>query len=267
MADGPGHRQHSEVPDGVVVPPRDDGPQVWMQKLSAVETERTRAHAATQRARVVGALEDVRNDSVAVLLRTAQTLSRDVLINGTVACSYIKHMMEAVREVAADPQWQDKQEVLDRTDRTTLDEDSGTRLAEYNLEYFKRIHAGIVALDARLRAELERQTDAVLRQLYIGAFIEQRAATVTAKESQVARIVAAARMCQADPDDQGSYANVDHSGCKHEPLFVDEPVVDGSAGPLLNRDGSPRALTAYEQVRSLPDAVFAIYARAADSVS
>lgn len=216
--------------------PEDPGALLWVQKLNGFELDESRKEAQVVRARTVLALRQEGSDEVNALTDAVSRLDKDRLIAGIVSSLYTKHVGEASAAIAADPEWAERMDIMERTDRNAVPEDERRVVDKINADYLDTLNQKILDLDKAERERLEDEDDEAVRRAYIDSFIESRAAAVFLREMRYVECFYGVRMCDAkqkDPEN-GNY-DWDHKECSHERLYDDIEEARQMPDELLNQ--------------------------------
>lgn len=223
---------------GEVVQPDVDDPEalLFVQKLNGFELDEARKEAQVVRARTVLALRQEGSDEVNALTDAVSRLPKDRLVTGIVSSAYTKHVGEASNAIHSDPEWSERLDILERSDRDLLPDDERKVVDEINAAYLEALNDRITALDQAEHSRLMDEDDEQVRKAYIDSFIESRAASVFLREMRYVEAYYGVRMCDGkQKDPEGGNYSWDHKDCAHERLFDSIEEARQMPDELLNQ--------------------------------
>lgn len=223
---------------GEVVQADPDDPEalLYVQKLNNFEQDEARREAQVVRARTVLALRQEGSDEVNALSDAVGRMPLDRLIDGIVSSKYTKHVGEASNSLHGDPEWFERLDILERTDRDSVAEEEKKVVDQINHDYLDALNLKIADLDEAERARLTDMGEEQVRQEYVESFVESRAAAVFLREMRYVECYYGVRMCDAtQKDPENKNYDWDHSACSHERLFDNLDEARAMPDELLNQ--------------------------------
>lgn len=193
-----------------------DGSLLWAQVLNPFEKDEATHDAQLARARMVMAIKE--GDEREKVIAAFQSDGRAVSVEKLADVKAQSEIAKIVDEIAADPEWSERVEIMDRSDdimSRPLEDAERDLLAKINEEYIKEV------VD-RQRAEYEYQVDRFEKmseedfiEEYCDAWMERRAADVARSEYQLSERWYAIRACEGVVTEDGTY---NHDACESHKL-------------------------------------------------
>lgn len=218
--------------EGRVIRLHEDDDPLWVQKLNTFEQDEARRMAQAARARTLMALRREGGDEWTAITDSVAQMSRERMVTGIVGGLYTRHIGKASTDLYADPEWQERLDIMDHSIRETLPEDERAVLDEITTAYLAELQTRKAALDADETERLNTLPEDKLREEYIDTFIETRGTAVFMRDMRFAEVLFGVRMCDAESRDDGSW---DHGSCSHDQFYDDLEEVRRLPDALMNR--------------------------------
>ncbi len=186
---------------------------LWIKKPNAFELADIQRDAAAARSRRRITLADDHEEILAVRMRLQGMKREDVereIAEGDRSTAW----MQAVDDVAADPQWTERLELLKREpglDTPPTDEERQA-MEDLNKAYLEAVDEATDKRIADRLKDLEDLDEDELHDLYVDTWRDQASRVTGQAEYARAEIYICARDCEAERDGNGGY---NHAKCLH----------------------------------------------------
>lgn len=239
--------------EGVVAPLKaSDGSEVivWLNKLSAFESEQAAHEGRIARARVMLAIKEIGTPEADLFALVSQDAKLDTLITALLDAKDNERTVKVIRELHSDKEWKDKLEVLEWSSEqiAAMAEDDpevavvSKVLGEYQGEIIKRVEY----LRNEMRQELLALPEAKVREMHTESYAENVGIGAFIREQAKSQVFYSLRVCQATRDDSGRWR---HTKCNHQTRWLDSrDEVDQLPESLLRQ-----VRDAYEKLNMAPD--------------
>jgi hypothetical protein len=195
-----------------------DGSVIWVQVLNPFEKDEATHDAQLARARMVMAIKE--GDEREKVIGAYRTDGREVSVEKLAEVRSTSEIGKIVDEIAADPEWKERVEIMDRSDdimALPLEDEERKVLTKINEDY-------IAEVVDRQKAEYEYQVDRLTKmseedfiEEYADAWTDKRATAVARAEYQLTELWYAARACEGVKGEDGTW---NHDACESHSLRV-----------------------------------------------
>lgn len=200
-----------------------DGTVMWVSALNPLEMDEARELAATARARMILALEEIGSDEQAKALAEFAMLDNEQKVRALLSMKRNESMRQALLDIASDPDWEQKLEIIERREAIMA---SAPEAAERELltkiteEYFAEITHRVDENETFQREKYQAMEPEPLKHEWLMLYREQKGDLANIREFQFTQGWYAARCCEAVQPERGG--EWDHSGCDHSERVYEE---------------------------------------------
>lgn len=182
----------------------------------------------------------------AFLARTRQEAAQELL-----GAKESQFFLKATEEIEADPEWQEKLEILKRADTDEYPEGDPQReqVAELNREWLAEVNRKQAEEVEYQAGVYERMPIEELKDAYCGEWLERRASGIGLEAYNVHEVLYGARCCEAKPDENGEFPEGAHEECDHrERVYLEknEVMEDGELYELIRKAYNDISMTVRE---------------------
>lgn len=205
---------------GTEVVLEEDGPDgpvlVWVSKLNPFEQEEARKDGSVGRARAQMVLDDPMSPEMAVFTQALEGRSTSDIIDALVYAKQNEDYVEALDDIKALEDWQDKLAILERGDAQLadmsrpMDDDERELQTKLNQEYMAKVQELLTAKQAERRREFEAMSDDEVREAYRKQYRDTTASQGFLTEYKISEMFYSLRDCEATKGVNGRW---DHSRC------------------------------------------------------
>lgn len=187
-----------------------NGKQVWVQALNSFEMEECRTAARVARARLVNVLRQPDSDEAQVVRAQFRDGRREEAIRNLVDSRQDEITLKISMEIDADPEWQ---EVIDLVSRSKdiasrgPTEEEAKALEESSHKYVAFINRRVQEETDLLTKEMEALDDQQLEDAILDNYIRREGDRIAMDEYRLAEMALAARTCDAEMDDNGTWVH------------------------------------------------------------
>lgn len=194
-----------------------DGSVIWLQVLNPFERDECTHDAQIARARMVMAIKE--GEEREKIVGAFQQDGRDTTIDKLADSKATAHVAKIVDELAADPEWRERVEIMDRSSDILASSEQAEKdlLTRINEEYLREVVERQKAEYEYQVDRMKRMTDEDLLEEYVEAWIDRRAQDVARAEYQLTEVWYAARVCEGVKQEDGSW---NHEACESHVLNV-----------------------------------------------
>lgn len=200
---------------------QEDGPDgpvlVWVSKLNPFEQEEARKDGSTGRAMAVMRLDDPSSPEMAVFGQALEGREAPAIVDALVYAKQNEDYVQALDDLKAMEDWQDKLLVLERGDELLDDagaevsDEQRSELAELNQQYMRKVDELTKGHQDARREVFEGMDDEGLRAAYREEFRRTTGSQGFLSEYKISELYYALRDCSATTKyENGRW---DHGGC------------------------------------------------------
>lgn len=212
---------------------------VWVSKPNQFERSEARKDGLFGKQRALMALQPTDERALAVRHEASQ-LDDEKLVTALLVPRRMELYVLARDDVRADPEWNERMDLLERWDALVADdpeheigEEEAKRFEEVSTQFLDAVQAALEIRVREIRAEFETMGREELLDAYVEAWRQAEALDAFQRESQITELYYALRDCgatQKKPDDTW-----DHAKCTHPRLCPRRVDVRGLGDAFLDR--------------------------------